>query len=117
MVATPSEITRDELNAKIDGGGQFTLAEALPPRSYEQAHLPGAVNLPLDELETLASRLMPDKNAEIVTYCSNRECENSHEAAAALTKLGYTNVRRYAAGKQDWIAAGLPTETAARSSE
>jgi rhodanese-related sulfurtransferase len=35
--------------------------------------------------------------------------------AARLTALGYTNVRKYREGIQDWIEAGLPTETGERA--
>jgi rhodanese-related sulfurtransferase len=49
--------------------------------------------------------------AAIVTYCSNSACQNSAQVAAKLEKLGYTNVRKYAEGVQDWAEAGLPTES------
>ena len=45
-----------------------------------------------------------------MTYCSNTACPNSGIAALKLAKLGYTNVRKYAEGKQDWSEAGLPLE-------
>ena len=58
-----------------------------------------------------AAGLLPDRDASIVTYCSNTACGNSGHVASALTKLGYSNVRKYAAGIQDWVEAGLPTKT------
>jgi rhodanese-related sulfurtransferase len=48
-----------------------------------------------------------------VTYCSNTACPNSGIAATVLSKRGYTNVRKYAEGKDDWRAAGLPLEQGA----
>ncbi len=53
---------------------------------------------------------MPDKHAAIVTCCSNRACPNSGHVAAKLEKLGYTHVRKYPDGIQDWVAAGLSTK-------
>ena len=41
-------ISRDELQAKIDGGAAFTLVETLAEVAYQHAHLPGAINLPPD---------------------------------------------------------------------
>ena len=76
-----------------------------------QQHLPGALNLVADDVETRAPGLLPDKTAAIVTYCSNRACPNSGHVAAKLQRLGYTNVRKYAEGIQDWAEAGLPIET------
>lgn len=103
-------ITREELAAKIDRG-QVTVVEALPALYYQDAHLPGAINLPHDEVAERAGQLLPDKQAEIVVYCSNDVCQNSTIAAKQLIELGYANVFDYEAGKQDWIDAGLPTES------
>ena len=68
MVAT---ITRDELKAKMDHGDEFTLIETLPPFMYHQAHLPGAVNLPPQQVAELAPHLLPDKAADIIVYCAS----------------------------------------------
>jgi rhodanese-related sulfurtransferase len=59
-------ISRDELKAKLDSGEAFTLVETLAEVAYQHAHLPGAINLPPDRVRELASRLLPDKGAEIV---------------------------------------------------
>ena len=64
-------ISRDELKQKIDRHDDFTLVETLPKVAYEHAHLPGAINLPPDEVNVLAPKLLPDKNAEIVVYCAS----------------------------------------------
>lgn len=103
-------ISRDELAAKI-ADGAVTVVEALPASYYIEAHLPGAINLPHDEVDALASRLLTAKDAEIVVYCANEPCPNSGIAAARLSELGYSNVFEYGPGKQDWIDAGLPVES------
>ena len=64
-------------------------------------------------MRDLAPRLLPDKDAAIVVYCANDPCPNSGIAAHVLGKLGYTNVRDYEGGKQDWRDAGLPLEQGA----
>jgi len=110
MVAT---ITRDELKAKLDRGDRLIIVEALPPMYYEEAHLPGALNLPHDQVDELAPRLIPSKASEVVVYCSNTPCQNSTIASKRLAALGYANVKEYVEGKQDWIEAGLPTERGA----
>jgi rhodanese-related sulfurtransferase len=108
-----TEITREALEAKLDRGEEVVLVEALPPMYYEDAHLPGAINMPHDQVDELAPALLPDTSVEIVVYCANSPCKNSGIAASRLTELGYQNVRDYDAGKQDWIEAGLPTESGA----
>ena len=65
----PAPIGREELKAKIESGGDVILVEILDPEYYENAHLPGAVNLPLDRLGELAPKILPDKDADIVVYC------------------------------------------------
>ena len=105
-------ITRDELRDAIEAGS-VTVVETLGAPYYEDAHLPGAINIPHTEVTELAGSLLPDKDAAIVTYCSNTACRNSEVAALQLGKLGYTNVRKYAEGKQDWREAGLPLEQGA----
>ena len=104
-------IDREELQALIEEGTVVVL-EALPPMYFDREHLPGAANLPLDDLEDLAPRLVPSKDQPIVTYCSNTACNNSTIAAQRLRALGYRNVRKYPGGKQDWMEAGLPVEGA-----
>ena len=104
MAAT---ISRDELQAAIDAG-EVTVVETLRAEHFAQGHLPGAIHLHFEDVAELAPSLLPDRDAAIVTYCSNTSCRNSEAAANQLTKLGYTNVRKYAEGKQDWEAAGLP---------
>ncbi len=102
-------ITRDELRTAINARAVVVL-EALPPMYFEKEHLPTARNLPLDEIDELAARLIPSTGTPVVTYCANTACNNSSIAADRLTALGYANVRKYAAGKQDWVEAGLPVE-------
>jgi rhodanese-related sulfurtransferase len=60
---------REELKAKIERGGDVILVETVDPEYYENAHLPGAVNLPLDRLGELAPKILPDKDADIIVYC------------------------------------------------
>ena len=104
-------ITRDELKAAIDRGG-VTVVDALGESYWAQRHLPGAVYLVADDVAARAAELLPDKDAAIVTYCSNTACGNSQAVASKLENLGYTNVRKYREGIQDWVEAGLPVESA-----
>ena len=107
------EITREELEARLNRGEEVVLVETLGPKYYEDAHLPGAINIPHPEVDALAPKMLPDKSAEVVVYCSNRACQNSPQAARRLAALGYENVYDYEEGKQDWIEAGLPIESGA----
>ena len=105
-------ITRDELREAIDRG-EVTLVDALPASYNDQQHQPGALNLFVDEAQERALEVLPDKDAAIVAYCSNAACPNSEGVARVLSSLGYTDVRKYREGIQDWVEAGLPTEATA----
>lgn len=102
-------IDRNTLQQRL---GKATLVEALPEQYWRDWHLPGACNLPHDQVRQLAPALLPDKSAEIVVYCASATCQNSHIAARVLAQMGYTNVFVYPGGKQDWQEAGLAVERA-----
>lgn len=63
-------ITREELREKMDRGDEFMLVDTLGTEVYEESHLPGAINLPLEDVDR-AGEVLPDKSAEIVVYCMN----------------------------------------------
>jgi rhodanese-related sulfurtransferase len=105
-----ARISRDELRTAIDAG-TVVVVDALGGEYYDRQHLPGAVPLVEAEVTERAGELLPDRNAAIVTYCSNPACPNSGRVADRLTALGYTDVRKYAEGIEDWVGAGLPTES------
>ncbi|MBF6440273.1 rhodanese-like domain-containing protein [Nocardia cyriacigeorgica] len=102
-------ITREQLAAEVEAGA-VTVIDALGGDYYAKQHLPGAIALLAADVDADAARLLPDKHAAIVTYCSNAACPNSQQVAGKLEKLGYTNVRKYRDGIEDWTAAGLPVE-------
>jgi len=60
----------DDLKRKIDQCEQFLLVETLPAATYHHAHLPGAINLPPDQVAQLAPTLLPGKSSDIVVYCA-----------------------------------------------
>ena len=111
MGALPT-IDRDELARRID---KIRVVEALPLMYFRKAHLPGAINIPPAEVDDLAPQLLPGLDDPIVVYCIDEACPSSDEVGTRLLELGYSDVREYAAGKQDWIAAGLPTERGTES--
>ena len=103
-------ISREDLKSLIASGKTPTIVEALPQEHYEDEHIPGAINIPHDEIQLKATHLIPDKSGDVVVYCASAECQNSHIAAEALRRLGYTSVYEYTEGKKDWKEAGLPLE-------
>jgi rhodanese-related sulfurtransferase len=98
------------LRAEIEAG-TVTVVDALGGEYYAKQHLPGAVPLVETDVAGRAGALLPDRDAAIVTYCSNPACQNSQRVADKLASLGYTKIRQYRGGIEDWVSAGLPTES------
>lgn len=70
MAAEPTISTKD-LKAKLGKDKNFIVVETLAPERYREAHIPGALNIPPEKIKELAPQILPNKDAEIVTYCSN----------------------------------------------
>ncbi|MDI1226866.1 MAG: rhodanese-like domain-containing protein [bacterium] len=104
-----TSITRNELKERL-AVGDIALVDALPLNYYMAGHLPGAISLPPGRVAELAPQLLPDLSKTIVVYCSSSICQNSAITSEVLRDLGYTDVRRYVEGKEDWRSAGLALE-------
>lgn len=111
MATTIATISRNELRARLDAGEATVVVEALGPTYFNDAHIPGARNLPHDQVDELADAVIGDRDAFVVVYCANTPCPNSAVAARRLLELGYTDVHEYVEGKEDWAEAGLPLES------
>ena len=103
-------ITREKIKERFDSNQPMHIVEALPQSYFDDAHLPGAINIPHDEISERAGSMLPDKEAFIVVYCANTPCNNSNLAAEQLIQMGYNNVFEYVEGKQDWMDAGYSVE-------
>jgi rhodanese-related sulfurtransferase len=103
----PIIVDRDEAQRLVGAGAQ--LVEVLPEHEYTEEHLPGAVHLPLKRLDAGTAPALLDPSRPVVVYCWDALCDMSPRAAWRLERLGFGPVYDYAAGKVDWMAAGLPT--------
>jgi ArsR family transcriptional regulator len=100
-------ITREEL-LRRSRTREIAILDVRPEDEFALGHLPGAVNIPLRELEARLAEL--NHTQEIVAYCRGPYCLLSYEAVAALRARGF-NVRRLQDGLPEWRAAGLPVIT------
>ncbi|MEZ0223602.1 MAG: rhodanese-like domain-containing protein [Alphaproteobacteria bacterium] len=103
-------ISRNELRDLMEKKERFYLVEALPETFYETGHLPGAISIPAGYVVELASNFIPDKKSLVIVYCNGRICQNSRQAIEEFQSIGYSNLRHYEEGKEDWRAAGWPLE-------
>lgn len=101
-------VSRDEL-LRRKRAGAAVIIDVRPSDEFAAGHIPGAVHLPLAELERRLKDL--PKGQEIVAYCRGPYCVMAFEAVARLRARGF-KARRLQDGFPEWKLAGLPTEAA-----
>ncbi len=90
--------------------GLVTVLDVRPQVEYAAGHLPGAINIPLDELEQHLDEL--NREHEIVAYCRGPHCVLAFDAVSRLREKG-VNARRLDGGLPEWQLEGFPVETGA----
>jgi rhodanese-related sulfurtransferase/DNA-binding transcriptional ArsR family regulator len=106
-------IPREELLERTRQG-LVTVLDVRPPEEFAAGHVPGAVNIPLAELEAHLRELDPEQ--EVVAYCRGPHCVLAFDAVARLREKGL-KARRMEDGFPEWKQAGLPVETADTAGE
>lgn len=100
-------VNHEELTERVRSG-RVTLIDVRPTDEYAAGHIPGAISVPLRELEERLAELPGDR--EIVAYCRGPYCVLSVQAVETLTKKGFTAVRMEDS-VSDWCARGFGVET------
>lgn len=106
-------VPRSELLQRVQQG-LVTVLDVRPVEEFSAGHIPGAINIPLSELESHLDQLDPAQ--EIVAYCRGPHCVLAFDAVARLRKQGL-QARRLQDGFPEWKVAGLPVEQHAKSGE
>lgn len=88
-----------EVKADIDAGLDVQLIDVRLPQEYEEGHIPGAILLPLPNIDKSIVRILPNKNAVLYVYC--RSGQRSSKACRLFKELGYTQVYNIG-GIQHW---------------
>lgn len=86
--------------------GLVTVLDVRPPEEFAAGHVPGAVNIPIHELEKRLAEL--PRRKEVVAYCRGPYCLMSFDAVHLLRRKGL-KARRLKDGLPEWRLAGLPT--------
>lgn len=87
--------------------GLVTVIDVRPAEEYRDGHLPGAVSIPLEQLEKHLREL--DRDKEVIAYCRGPHCVLAFEAVARLRRKGW-QARRLQDGFPEWRMAGFPVE-------
>ncbi len=102
-------VDREALIERVRSG-EVTVLDVRPLEEYRAGHIPGAVSVPLRDLELRLAELPIDR--EVVAYCRGPYCVMALEAVEMLRAHGF-NAARLNEGIPDWRARGLPVETSA----
>jgi ArsR family transcriptional regulator len=103
----PEPVSRADLAARL-AEGSVTVFDVRPADEYAAGHIPGAMNVTLQDLDRILSSLAP--GVEIVAYCRGPCCVYAHQAVAALRKRGI-DARRMEGGLPEWREDGREVET------
>ncbi len=111
QTVVPPEFISYEEAIKLFNEGTVLFADARNQYDYKLGHIPGAVNVPLKEFALHTSPLAnTPRDRLIITYCDGEDCNSSIELAQKLSEVGFTKVRMFFGGWNEWQQHNLTTE-------
>jgi rhodanese-related sulfurtransferase len=101
-------ISTDKLMNMKNRDEDFVLINTLNEDQFDKTRIPGSVNIPQSRKDFVqrVEQQTGDKDATVVVYCANPECDSSSQAAHKLEKAGFSNVMDLEAGAEGWQQAG-----------
>ncbi len=95
-----------ELKEKLDRNDDFKLVMTFHEGAFRAKHIPGSINVYSEE----SAKGVIEPSDEIVIYCVNKGCVASITTYRKLSEYGFTNLRRFAGGLEEWDEMGFPLE-------
>lgn len=96
---TVNKITSDQALEDFNNKTGYIILDVRTKQEFDEAHIPGAINIPNEEISDRKPELLPDLNQDIYIYC--RSGNRSNQAAIKLIRMGYTNIYDFG-GIIDW---------------
>ena len=106
-VGEVEDVPREELLRRARTG-QVVVLDVRPHHEYASGHIPGAVSVPVEELEQRLAELPAD--VQVVAYCRGAYCVLAYDAVRLLTRHG-RSARRLPEGMLEWRLAGMPIQS------
>ena len=105
-----TDLSSDQYRQRFASGeaGDYQLIDVREDDEYAEAHLPGAINIPLSEFMARVDEI--DENLPALLVCNTGV--RSEQAAMYLASLGYEQLYNLEGGTKGWLADGLPVERA-----
>ncbi|MDO5110622.1 MAG: rhodanese-like domain-containing protein, partial [Erysipelotrichaceae bacterium] len=88
-----TQISQEEARDMMNSDDSYIIADVRTADEFEESHIPGAINIPVEHLAGLADDLLPDREEIIMIYC--RSGNRSKQAAEILAGMGYTNLYEF----------------------
>jgi rhodanese-related sulfurtransferase len=107
-------ISYNQLKRMKETKEDFILINVLPPETFDKAHIPDSINIPLKQadFESQVEAAAGGKDKRIITYCASFECSASRDAAEKLEKSAFTNISAYEGGIKEWLEKSGPRQAA-----
>lgn len=105
--STYRQINAEEAATMMEEESSYIILDVRTAQEYSEKHIPGAINIPNETINTEDIPEMPDKEQLILVYC--RSGNRSKQAAEKLVKLGYTNIVEFG-GINDWMGGTVSGE-------
>jgi rhodanese-related sulfurtransferase len=104
-------ILLQDLIEKLGKPGVIIL-DARSPEDYWEGHIPGAKNVPSDEIFEEDADFLDEVplDQEVITYCEGVHCPNAEDMAFLLQERGYEDVKVFLGGWEEWTESGMPVE-------
>jgi 3-mercaptopyruvate sulfurtransferase SseA len=108
-------ISIEEMKRQFDGKTAVIL-DARSPEEYEAGHIPGAINIPHDQIPQYQDVLTREvsNDAHIICYCRGPSCDFSDLLATELKIIGWPDISVFSGGWEEWTKAGYPVEKGPR---
>lgn len=95
-------INTEQLKTMMDNKVPFVLVDARTKEEYDEAHIAGAISIPVKKFDELQSTLPSDKSSLVVIYCNGVKCGKSRSLAGKAAEAGYSNLMIYGDGFPVW---------------
>ena len=105
-MAEVSTISTEKLQEHLQQDNSLHLWNVLTDGYFTGEMIPGSRRVPLDAIGREVAEAKSPKGEEIIVYCGGPKCPQSLQAAQKLMDLGYTNVKAYEGGLEEWKKAG-----------
>lgn len=106
--ASGSDVSQETLLAQIQSPEPPLVLDVRTPAEFASGHVPGAVNVPVDEVAQRIAALAPSRERDIVVYCEKGP--RARQAQATLEQAGFADVYHLEGDMSAWRSAKLPCE-------